>query len=125
MLAHPSRHRSDPRTAPRRAGPRLRRLTAILAAVSCGLLAWAAAVPAAFAGTHPIPDPPGYIGDPYIGTAPVAPVPATTVHVVSNSGMAGWQIALIAVGAALVAAAAVLLIGRARAARRATPAPTA
>ena len=124
MLAHLSRHGSDPRTAPRRAGPRLRRLTAILAAVSCGLLAWAAAVPAAFAGTNPIPDPSGYIGDPYIGTAPVAPVPATTVHVV-NSGMAGWQIVLIAVGAALVAAAAVLLIDRARAARGATPAPTA
>ena len=124
MLAHLSRHGSDPRTAPRPAGPLLRRLTAVLAAVSCGLLAWAAAVPAAFAGTNPIPDPPGYIGDPYIGTAPVAPVPATTVHVV-NSGMAGWQIVLIAVGAALVAAAAVLLIDRARAARRATPAPTA
>jgi len=125
MLAYRSRHRPDPRTAPRRAGPRLRRLTAILAAVSCGLLAWAAAVPAAFAGTNPIPDPPGYIGDPHIGTAPVAPVPATTVHVVNSGGIAGWQIALIAAGAALVAAAAALLIGRARAARRATPAPTA
>ena len=124
MLAHLSRHGSDPRTAPRPAGPLLRRLTAVLAAVACGLLAWAAAVPAAFAGTNPIPDPPGYIGDPHIGTAPVAPVPATTVHVV-NSGMAGWQIALIAVGAALVTAAAVLLIDRARAARGATPAPTA
>jgi hypothetical protein len=125
MLAHLSRHGSDPRTAPRLAGPPLRRLTAVLAAVTCGLLAWAAAVPAAFAGTDPIPDPPGYIGDPYIGTAPVAPDPATTVHVVNSGGMAGWQIALIAVGAALVAAAAVLLIDRARAARQATPAPTA
>ena len=124
MLAHLSRHGSDPRTAPRQAGPLLRRPAAVLVAVACGLLAWAAAVPAAFAGTNPIPDPSGYIGDPYIGTAPVAPVPATTVHVV-NSGMAGWQIVLIAVGAALVAAAAVLLIDRARAARRATPAPTA
>jgi hypothetical protein len=55
----------------------------------------------------------------------VAPVPATTVHVVNSGGIAGWQIALIAAGAALVAAAAALLIGRARAARRATPAPTA
>jgi hypothetical protein len=125
MLAHLSRHGSDPRTAPRQAGPLPRRLTAVLAAVTCALLAWAAAVPAAFAGTDPIPDPPGYIGDPYIGTAPVAPVPATTIHGVSSGGMAGWQIALIAVGAALVAAAAVLLIERARAARRATPAPTA
>jgi hypothetical protein len=125
MLAHLSRYGSDPRTAPRQAGLLLRRLTAVLAAVTCGLLAWAAAVPAAFAGTDPIPDPPGYIGDPYIGTAPVAPVPATTVHVVNSGGMAGWQIALIAVGAALVAAAAALLIDRARTARGAIPAPTA
>ena len=99
-------------------------LASVLAGLAGILLASAAAVPAAFAGTNPIPDPPGYTGDPYIGTAPVAPVPATTVHVV-NSGMAGWQIVLIAVGAALVAAAAVLLIDRARAARGATPAPTA
>jgi hypothetical protein len=45
--------------------------------------------------------------------------------VVNSVGMAGWQIALIAVGAALVAATAVLLIERARVARRATPAATA
>ena len=77
---------------------RIRRLASVLAGLAGVLLASAAAVPAAFAGTDPIPDPPGYIGDPYIGTSPVAPVPATAVHVVNTGGMPGWQIALIAVG---------------------------
>ena len=36
--------------------------------------------------------------------------------------MAGWQITLIAVGAALVAATAAVLLDRARAARRSVPA---
>ncbi len=60
----------------------IRRLASVLAGV---LLASAAAVPAAFAGTNPIPDPAGYVGDPYIGTSPVAPVPATTVHVINTA----------------------------------------
>jgi len=120
MLAHRSRHGSDPLTAPRQAGARLRRLAAALAAVTCGLLAWAAAVPAAFATPTPQP----YLRGEY-GPGPVVPGPATIVRVVTAGGMAGWQIALIAVGAALAGAAAVLLIDRARAARRATPAPTA
>jgi len=97
---------------------RIRRLASVLAGLAGVLLASAAAVPAAFAGTDPIPDPPGYIGDPYIGTSPVAPVPATAVHVVNTGGMPGWQIALIAVGAALLAATLAVLADRARAARR-------
>jgi hypothetical protein len=120
MLAHLSRHRSDPRTVARQARARLRRVTAVLAAVTCGLLAWATAVPAALATPRPLPPPGGQYGP-----APVVPVTPTIVRVVMTGGMAGWQIALIAVGAALAAAAAVLLIDRARAARRATPAPTA
>jgi hypothetical protein len=120
MFAHPSRHGSDPRTAARLASARLRRVTAILAAVTCGLLAWATAVPAAFATPIPLPPPGGLYGP-----APVVPDPATIVRVVTVGGMAAWQIALIAIGAALVAAAAVLLIDRARAARRAAPAPAA
>ncbi len=96
----------------------IRRLASVLAGLAGVLLASAAAVPAAFAGTDPIPDPPGYIGDPYIGTHPVAPVPATAVHVVNTGGMPGWQIALIAVGAALLAATVAVLADRARAARR-------
>jgi len=70
----------------------------LLAGLAGVLLASAAAIPAAFAGTHPIQGPAGYVGDPYIGTVPVAPVPATTVHVINTGGMPGWQITLIAVG---------------------------
>ena len=98
----------------------IRRLASVLAGLAGVLLASAAAVPAAFAGTNPIPDPAGYIGDPYIGTSPVAPVPATAVHVINTGGMPGWQIALIACGAALLAATAAVLLDRAWAARRKT-----
>ncbi|HEY7879932.1 MAG TPA: hypothetical protein VID31_03760 [Streptosporangiaceae bacterium] len=98
--------------ATRKAGARLGQLATVLAAVIVGLLASAAAVPAAFAGTDPIPDPAGYIGDPYIGTSPVAPVPATTVRVITAGGLAGWQITLIVLGAALAAAAAAVLLDR-------------
>ena len=93
-------------------------LASVLAGLAGALLASAAAVPAALAGTNPIPDPPGYIGDPYIGTAPVAPVPATTVHVISTGGMPGWQITLIVIGAVLLAATIAVLLARARATRR-------
>jgi hypothetical protein len=98
----------------------IRRLASILAGLAGVLLASAAAVPAAFAGTNPIPAPSGYVGDPYIGTAPVAPVPATTVRVINTGGMPGWQIALIAIGAALLAATVAVLLDRARATRQNT-----
>jgi hypothetical protein len=45
--------------------------------------------------------------------------------VVTVGGMAGWQIALIALGAALVAATVAILLDRARAARRAASGATA
>ena len=118
MFAYLPRRGAHPRTAARRAGARLRRLAGVLAAATCGLLASAAIVPAAFARV--VPDPGGQYG-----TAPVAPVPATTVRVVTAGGMAGWQITLIALGAALVAAAAAVLFDRALAARRVAPAATA
>jgi hypothetical protein len=95
----------------------IRLLASVLAGLAGVLLAWAAAVPAAFAGSDPIPDPTGYIGDAYIGTSPVAPVPATTVRVISTGGMPGWQITLIAIGAALLAATIAVLLDRARARR--------
>ena len=113
MFAHFSRRGPSPRTA----GARLRRLTAVLAAVTCGLLASAAAVPAAVAMT---PTPRPYLRGEY-GTGPVAPVPATT-HLIIAGGMPGWQITLIAVGAALVAATVAVVLDRARAARSATTA---
>ena len=93
-------------------------LASVLAGLAGILLASAAAVPAAFAGTNPIPDPPGYTGDPYIGTAPVVPLRAATVRVVTTGGMPGWQITLIALGAALLAAMVAVLLARTRAARR-------
>jgi hypothetical protein len=96
--------------ATRQAGARLGRLAAVLAAVISGLLASTAIVPAAFA--QPIP-----IGD---DGAPTTPIPPPTVRVVTTGGMAGWQITLIAVGAALVAAAAAVLLDRKLAGRRAT-----
>ena len=110
--------RSRLQTAARQAAARLRRLTAVLAAVTCALLASATIVPAAFATI--IPDPGGAGGG-----NPVAPAPATTGSVVTAGGMAGWQIALIALGAALVAAIAAVLLDRALAARRAASAATA
>jgi len=91
------------------AGPRLGRLATVLAAVVTGLLASAAAATAAFA--NPVP-----IGDG--GAVPVVPVPPATVRLVSTGGMAGWQIALIAAGAALVAAAAAVFLDRKLAGRR-------
>jgi hypothetical protein len=112
MYPHPPRQRNQLPLAARRHGTHLRRLAAALAAVTCGLLASAAIVPtAAFAMTEPVPT-----GG---GGAP----PVTTV--ISAGGMAGWQIALIALGAALAAAAATLLADRAMAARRAGSATTA
>jgi MFS family permease len=52
------------------------------------------------------------------GTIPLAPVPAATTGVITTGGMAGWQVALIAVGAALAAAAAAVLLDRKLAGRR-------
>ena len=116
MLAYLSRPGSDPRTAARPACPRLRRAAAVLAAVACGVLAWAAAVPAALATPTPLPPPGGQYGP-----APVVPVPATIIRVVTAGGMAGWQVALIAAGAAVVAAAAAVRVDRAATAGRAGP----
>jgi hypothetical protein len=44
--------------------------------------------------------------------------PATVVHTVVVGGMPGWQIAVIAIAAALVAAVAAVLLDRTRSARR-------
>jgi len=96
----------------------IRRLGAALAGLAGVLLASAIAVPAAFAGTNPIPNPTGYVSDPYIGTAPIVPVPSAAVRVISTGGMPGWQITLIAIGAALLAATVAVLLDRARATRR-------
>ena len=102
MSAPLPRHRTDPRTA-----TRLRRITAALAAVTSGLLAWAAAVPAASASIIPVP-----------GDGPYGPVRAPVVRVITAGGMPGWQITLIALAAALAAATAAVFLDRVRASHR-------
>ena len=74
-------------------------------------------IPAASARTTmiPHPDPDGR------RTHPLHPAPWQR-RVVPGGGMAGWQITLIALGAALVAATAAVPLDRARAARRSAPA---
>ena len=94
--------------ATRQAGARLGRLPTLLAAVISGLLASVAAATAAFANPIPIGD-----GD----TSPITSVPPATVQMVTTGGMAGWQITLIAIGAALAAAAAAVLLDRKLASR--------
>jgi hypothetical protein len=111
MFTPRPRQGTRPRTAARNVGARLRRLAAAVTAVTFGLLASAVTVPAAFATPKPI--------DGQLGPTLVTP-PATTVRVIAAGGMAGWQITLIAVGAALVGAAAALLLVRARTAHRVT-----
>ena len=85
---------------------RIRRYLAVLAGLAGAVLALAGAAPAAFA--RPLPPPGGSDGS-------SAPAP---MQVITVGGMPGWQIALIAFGAALVAAVAAVLLDRARLARR-------
>ena len=121
MFAQLSRQATHPRTAAPQAGSRLRRIAAVLAAVTCALVASAAAIPAAFASDNMlVPGQGGKYAPVY-----VAPVPPATVRTVTAGGLAGWQVALIALGAALVAAGLTVLLNRTRAARRLTPSPTA
>jgi hypothetical protein len=121
MFVHLHRQETHPSRPAAKAGTRLRRVGAALAAVAAGLLASAAAIPAAFARDIPDPLPDGQYRPIY-----PAPAPASTVHAVSaTGGMAGWQIALIALGAALIAAAVTIVVARARAAHAATPTPAA
>jgi hypothetical protein len=90
------------------------RLARILAGLAGALLAFTAASPAAFAEHVP---PPGGHG----GTVQVLP----QVHTIVTGGMPGWQITLISVAAAVVAAAVAVILDRAWAARRHLTAPTA
>jgi hypothetical protein len=87
---------------------RIRRITGTLAGLAFACLVLSVAAPAAFARTVPP------AGDWRGVTTPAPPV---QVHTVIESGMTGWQIALIAVGAALVAATIAVLLDRARTAR--------
>jgi hypothetical protein len=91
----------------------IRRLASILAGLAAAALALAAAAHAALA--RPVPPGPGSAGI----------VPAPAIHTIVVGGMPGWQITLIAAGAAALAAVLALLLARAWAARRHALAPTA
>ena len=91
----------------------IRRLASILAGLAAAALALAAAAPAALA--RQVPPGPG----------PAGIVPAPAIHTIVVGGMPGWQITLIAAGAAALAAVLALLLARAWAARRHALAPTA
>jgi len=73
------------------------------------LLVYAAAAPAAFAQPFP-PRAQSWDKHP-------PPPQSAGIHTVVAGGMPGWQIALIAIGAALLAATVAVLVDRARAAR--------
>ena len=87
---------------------RIRRFAAVLAGA---LLASAAAAPAALAINRPLPD-----GRPAF--VPTYPAASPTSAAVAGGGMPGWQIALIAIGAALIAATVAVILDRALAARK-------
>jgi hypothetical protein len=78
---------------------RLRRSIAVFAGLLMGAVALAAAAPSAFA-MNVVPPP----GGPEAGST----TPAAVVH----SGMLGWQITLIAVGAAVLSAAVTAVLVR-------------
>jgi hypothetical protein len=90
-----------PHTTPRQTIAPLRRLAAVLSGLAGALLVSAAIGPAAWAE---IPADGG--------SAPIQPS-----AVAAAGGMPGWQITVIALGAALVAATAAVLLDRARATR--------
>jgi hypothetical protein len=85
---------------------RIVRILTMLAALGAAI----AVAPAALASVPPPCLHPRYV--------PVAPSPHQT-HAAAAVGMAGWQITLIAVGAAMLAAAVAVLLDRARARRHA------
>jgi hypothetical protein len=93
---------------------RIRRFAAVLAGLAGALVAFGATP--AFAMHVP---PPG------VSTSPVGTTPPAEVQTVVVGGMPGWQIALIAMVAALLAATAAVLADRARSARRKAIAATA
>jgi len=97
----------------------VRRLAAALAGLAGALLAFAGAAPAALASPPP-PRPPGWPPLPpgWNKHPPLPPRHISQVHTIVIGGMPGWQIALIAVGAALLAATAAVLLDRVWGARR-------
>ena len=83
--------------------PHIRRVAGVLAGLAAALLGSAAT--------------PAFASQPPIGPA-VPLVPPVQVHTIVTGGMPGWQITLIAVAAALLAAMVAVLLDRVRTARR-------
>jgi hypothetical protein len=83
----------------------IRRFAAVLGGLACALLASAAAAAPSFAMVPPPGAP---------AVAPSGPVTTTVIA----GGMPGWQITLIAVGAALLTATAAVFLDRARTAHQ-------
>ena len=88
---------------------KVRSITTVLTGILLALSTVLAAAPAAFAMRLPPPD-----GDP--GPA------ATPTYIVTQAGMAGWQIVLIAIGAALAAVALTITVVHVRFRTRLHPA---
>ena len=91
-----------------------RRIAVILGGLAASVLVVVTGATAAFA----YPDPP--IPGPAF---PMQPPPQ--VHTIITGGTPGWQIALIAIGAAVFAAALAVTLDRARTAHRQLPTPDA
>ena len=94
----------------------IRRLVTALAGLAVTLVAAVAGGTAAFATVDPTP------GPLYARFGPIDPAVPAHAHTAVTAGMAGWQIALIAVGAAILGAIAAVLLDRAWSARRHQPA---
>jgi hypothetical protein len=94
----------------------IRHLVGVLTGLAAALAAAVAGTSAAFAatGTYPPPGP--------VSGEPVAPPVLTHTHAAVTGGMTGWQIALIALGAAVLGAVVAVLVDRTLAARRHRPA---
>jgi hypothetical protein len=82
----------------------IRRIAAVLAGLAAAVVAFAAT--------------PAFAMIPGSGGPAVVPPHLAPVHTLTAGGMPGWQITLIAVGAALLAATVAVLLDRARPSRR-------
>ena len=94
----------------------IRRLATTLTGLAAALAAAVAGAPAAFAQPSPPPGPPAEV---------VRFGPAAHTFNGVTGDMTGWQVALIAVGAAILGAIVAVLLDRARAARGQRPARAA
>ena len=92
----------------------IRRIAAVLGGFAASVLVVLTGATAAFA--YPVPPPGG----------PAGPVQSPLrVHTIVTGGMPSWQVALVAIGAAIFAAALAVTADRARTARRRLTSPSA